>query len=280
MALSPYTEILSYAKQHKFTVPAFNSYNMESVQAMVSAAKKMDTPLIVQTYHAHMDYAGPEYIKAICDVAAGDGKIAVALGLDHGKSYEQAIRCINAGYTGVMIDLASEDYDFNVAETKKVVAAAKAKGVSVEAEIGKIFDANCPPEEIATGYTDPEVARRFVEETKVDCLAVSIGTAHGFYTHKPRINFDLLEELIRVVPCPIVVHGGSYTPDEDVLRMVKMGMAKLNVGGEFFAAFKKTVNTLLNENIDRELVDVLAEARKAVEEVAIGKIKLLTAYRV
>ena len=280
MTLSPYSEILSYAKKHHFTVPAFNSYNMESVQATVSAARKMDTPLILQTYHAHMEYAGPEYIKAICDVAARDGKIAVALGLDHGKSYQQAERCIDAGYTGVMIDLASENYDVNVAETKKVAAIARARGVSVEAEIGTIFDGACRPEEIATGYTDPEVARRFVEETGVDCLAVSIGTAHGFYAHKPKINFDLLEELIRVVPCPIVVHGGSYTPDEDVLRMVKMGIGKLNVGGEFFEAFKKTVNAMLNENIDRELTEVLAEGRKAVEEVAVAKIKLLTAYRV
>ncbi len=87
MTLSPYREILSYAKKHHFTVPAFNSYNMESVQATVSAARKMDTPLIIQTYHAHMEYAGPEYIKAICDVAARDGKIAVALGLDHGKPF-------------------------------------------------------------------------------------------------------------------------------------------------------------------------------------------------
>ncbi|MCC8180743.1 MAG: class II fructose-bisphosphate aldolase [Planctomycetes bacterium] len=279
MALSPYTEILSYAQQHHFTVGAFNSFNMESVQAVVSAASKMNTPLIVQTYRAHMAYAGADFMQAICDVASRHAGDKIALGLDHGQSMEQAMESINAHYSGVMIDLASEDLDFNIAETKKVVAAARPKGISVEAEIGKIFDANCPPEEIATGYTDPEVARKFVEETKVDCLAVSIGTAHGFYTHQPKVNFDLLEELIRTVPCPIVVHGGSYTPDEDVLRMVKMGIAKLNVGGEFYAAYKKVILEMLQQDVDQEVVDVMAAGRSAIEAVALKKLELLTAYR-
>ncbi len=280
MALVPYTEILNYAKKHHFAVGAFNSYNLESLQALVAAADKRDVPLIVQTYHAHMNYAGADYMQAICEVASRHAKVKIALGLDHGKSYEQAVHCIEAGYSGVMIDLSSEDYDVNVAETRKVVAVAHARGVSVEAEIGKIFDADQPPEEIATGYTDPEVARRFVEETKVDCLAVSIGTAHGFYTHSPCVNFDLLEELLNVVPCPIVVHGGSYTPDEDVLRMVKMGIAKLNVGSEFFAIFKKTIFDILNVDMNREIVEVMAAARTAVEELALQKIDLLTAYRI
>lgn len=279
MALSRYNEMLQYAKEHKFAVGAFNSYNMESLQALVSAANKKDVPLIVQTYHAHMSYAGPEFMQAICEVATRQSKVQIALGLDHGKSFDQVVRCIDTGYSGVMIDLASEDYDFNVAETKKVVRLAHSKGVSVEAEIGRILDACLPPEEIASGYTDPDVARRFVEETKVDCLAVSIGTAHGFYAYTPRINFDLLEELLHVVPCPIVVHGGSYTPDEDVLRMVRMGIAKLNVGGEFFSAYKQAIFDMLKADFNREVIEVMTAARDAVEAVALRKLDLLTAYR-
>ncbi len=280
MPLARYNEMLKYAKEHRFTVGAFNSYNLESLQGLVAAAAKKQVPLIVQTYHAHMEYAGPDFMQAICEVASRHTDVAIALGLDHGKSFQQAVRCIDAKYSGVMIDLASEDLDYNISETKKVVALAHTKGVSVEAEIGKIMDAHLTPEEIATGYTDPDTARRFVEETRVDCLAVSIGTAHGFYAHAPRINFDLLEELIRVVPCPIVVHGGSYTPDADVLRMVKMGIAKLNVGGEFFAAYKKTIFEMLQENMNVEVIDVMAAARSAVEAVATRKLELLTAYRV
>lgn len=280
MALTPYKEILDYAKQHHITIGAFNSYNMESLQALVAAADKKNVPLIVQTYHAHMEYAGAAYMQAIAEVASEKAHVQVALGLDHGKTFEQAKRCIDVGYSGVMIDLASEDYDYNVAETKKVVALARSKGVSVEAELGQIMDADRTPEEIATGYTDPDVARRFAEETGIDCLAVSIGTAHGFYTHKPKVNFDLLEELLRVVPCPIVVHGGSYTPDEDVLRMVKMGIAKLNVGGEFFAAYKQALLRVISEDPNCEVIDAMQAARDAVQGVAEKKIDLLTAYRI
>ncbi|MDR1612845.1 MAG: class II fructose-bisphosphate aldolase [Planctomycetota bacterium] len=280
MALSSYSELLGYARERKFTVGAFNSFNMESLQAVVSAADRTGSPLIVQTYHAHMDFAGADYMRALCETASRHAKVKVALGLDHGKTYEQAVRCIEAGYSGVMIDLSSEDYAVNVAETKRVAEAAHARGVSVEAEIGKIFDADATPEEIATGYTDPDLARRFVEETRVDCLAVSIGTAHGFYTHAPKVNFDLLEEILRVVPCPIVVHGGSYTPDADVLRMVKMGVAKFNVGGEFFAAYKKTILGLLTGDFNREATEVMAAARAAIEKVALAKLKLLNAYRI
>ena len=280
MALTPYTEILSYAKKHKFTVGAFNSFNMESLQALVSAADKKKTPVILQTYHKHMNFAGADFMQAISDVASRHSEIQIGLGLDHGQTYAQAIRCIDAGYSGVMIDLSSENYDLNVKETKRVVEAAHLRGVSVEAEIGKIFEANATPEVIATGYTDPDMARHFVEETKVDCLAVSVGTAHGFYTYVPKVNFELIGEILGAVPCPIVVHGGSYTPDEEVLRMVKMGVAKLNIGTEFFDVYKKTLVDILSNDPGREVSEVMTVARTAIEEVALRKLDLLTAYSV
>lgn len=280
MALTAYTELLNYAMEHKFTVGAFNSLNMETLQAIVSAADKKDSPLIVQTYHKHIDYAGADYMAALCNVAAKNAKVKIAMGLDHGRSYEQAKKCIDAGFSGVMIDLASEDYDYNVSETKKVVALAHSKGVSVEAELGKISDADKTIEEIAEGYTDPEVARRFVKDTGIDCLAVSIGTAHGLYKFTPKINFDLLKELVDTVSCPIVVHGGSNTPDEDIVKMVSMGIAKLNVGTDFFVAYNEAMYKVLSENGPKcDIVDVMSAARDAVEKVAMHKIDLLTTYR-
>ncbi len=279
MVLTSYVEILKYAREHHFTVGAFNSYNLESLQALVSAANKRSVPLIVQTYYSHMLSAGADFMQAIADVASQKIDVKIALGLDHGKSFAQARQCIEAGYSGVMIDLASEDYDYNVSETKKVVALAHKHGVSVEAELGEIFDANLSLKEIATGYTDHKIAYRFVRETGIDCLAVSIGTAHGYYTHKPEINFDLLQELLKTIPCPIVVHGGSYTPDEDVLRMVRMGISKMNVGTEFFAAYKKSLSENLQHNYDKDVAEMMRDAREAVEAVAIKKIDLLTAYR-
>ncbi|MDR1966162.1 MAG: class II fructose-bisphosphate aldolase family protein [Synergistaceae bacterium] len=281
MALYPYTELLRYAIEHKFTVGAFNSLNMETLQAIVGAAEKKNVPLIVQTYHAHMEYAGPGYMSAICEVAARNSSVKIALGLDHGRTYEQAKRCIDSGYSGVMIDLSSEDYGYNVAETRKVVELAHSKGVSVEAELGKILDADQPLSAIASNYTDPDVARKFVKETGIDCLAVSIGTAHGFYKHKPVINLDLLKELVDTVPCPIVVHGGSNTPDEDILSIVRTGVAKLNVGTDFFAAYTQALHDFMQEHGTKcDIMKLMEAARSAVEKIACDKIDLLTKFMV
>lgn len=279
MGLVNYREILQYAKEHKITVGAFNSLNMETVQAVVAAADKKNTPLIVQTYHAHVDYAGPDYIRQIAEVASKHANVKIALGLDHGRSYEQAKRCIDSGYSGVMIDLASEDYDKNVSETKRVVELAHQRGVSVEAELGTIVTADKTPEVIAEGYTDPEMARKFAKDTGIDCLAVSIGTAHGVYKYAPKIQFDLLKELVDTVECPIVVHGGSGTPDEDVEKMVKMGIAKLNVGTEFFNAYLDAIQKELKE-ADCDIVEAMEAARIAVQRTAESKLDILTRFRI
>lgn len=279
MALSNYVEVLDYAKKHNITVGAFNAFNMESLQAVVDAADEKDSPLIVQTYHTHMKSAGADYMRAIAYVASNYAKVKIAMGLDHGQSIDQASLCVNAGYSGVMIDLSSEDYEFNVEETKKVVALAHAKGVSVEAELGKIMDATCTVEEIARGVTDPEMARKFAADTKIDCLAVSIGTAHGLYKYTPQINFDLLETLVKTVPCPIVVHGGSGVPDEDILKMVKLGVAKLNVGTDFFTAYNKTLLEALNVKPTIDSAELMAMARDAIKKVALHKLDILTAFR-
>ena len=279
--ISNYSDILAFAKEHKVTIGAFNTFNMEMMQAVVSAADQKQVPLIAQTYHAHADYAGVDFMRAIYGVAAEHASVYIALGLDHGKSFAQAETCVKAGYTGVMIDLASEDYDKNVAETKRVVELAHAKGVSVEAELGVIADADRSLEEIAAGYTDPEVARRFAKDTGVDCLAVSVGTAHGTYAHTPKINFDLLRELVDTVCCPIVVHGGSGTPDGDVEEMVRLGIAKLNVGTDFFDAYKKAMFDVMTEKgLGCDVIEVMAAARAAVEKVALHKLDILGRFRV
>lgn len=282
MALVNYKELLAYAKEHKITIGAFNSLNMEMIQAVSQAAENKNAPLIIQTYRTHVDYAGADYMQAIVNVAARNVNVKLALGLDHGSSYEQAKLCIDNNYSGVMIDLASEDYEINVRETKRVVALAHEKGISVEAELGTISNADCTPEEIASGYTDPIIARKFVEDTKIDCLAVSIGTAHGCYKYEPKINFELLQELLDTVACPIVVHGGSGTPDSEVEKMVRMGIAKLNIGTDFFNAYNQAIYEVYQENggAQCDIAEVMNAARNAVKTVAEHKLDVLTRFRV
>ena len=280
MSLVPYVNLLKFAKEHKITIPAMNTFNMESAQAVVEAADEMNTPIIVQVFHKDLLVEGAEYAVAIVAAAAKKAKVMVALGLDHGSSVEQALHCVDCGFSGVMIDLASQDYEFNVCETRRVVEYAHARGVSVEAELGTIKSGMDSLAEIAAGYTDPEVARKFVKDTGVDCLAVSIGTAHGMYKHTPEINFDLLQELIKTVSCPIVVHGGSGIPDGDVAKMVSMGMAKFNIGTDLYNAYREVIKELLNKE-DKIRPSVLVErGRESIKKVALHKIEVLTRYRV
>ena len=280
MSLLPYVDLLKYAKEHKITLPAMNIFNMESSQAVVRAADMKDCPIIVQVVHRDIVLAGICYAAAIVGIAAEEAKVKVALGLDHGSSYEEVKMCVDCGFTGVMIDLSCQDYDTNVRETRKVVGYAHERGVSVEAELGTIQNGMASLEEIEAGYTDPKTARAFVKDTGIDCLAVSIGTAHGMYKHKPRINFDLLKELLETIPCAIVIHGGSGTPDEDVEKMVKMGVSKLNIGTDLFNAYREAIINILREEVNPPPSKMMDAARANMIKVALHKIDILTRFRV
>jgi ketose-bisphosphate aldolase len=278
MRIKPFTEMLALAKQKHCTVGAFNVVNMETLQAVARAANVAGSPVIIQVYHGDLQFGGPSYFVALAEAAAAEVSVPVCLSLDHGQQYEQAIECIEAGFSGVMIDLSTEDFDRNVASTKKVVEVAHAKGVSVEAELGKIFDADSSLDKIAAGMTDPVMAREFVKQTGIDALAVSVGTAHGIYAEKPKINFKLLEELITTIPAPVVVHGGSDTPDQDVLEIVRLGTAKLNIGTDLMKAFNQgLIETLHNVSVPPRTA--LTAARSRVEEVVRYKLSLLNHYR-
>ncbi len=282
--LTSYGHILPYAAKHKITIGAMNSYNLESVQAVVKAADDLNTPIIIQQHHFDFEYVSPRVFAQMTQAIVKEAKIDAAIALDHGNTIDNAILCIDSGFSAVMIDLSSEDYDKNVEQTKIVVEYAHARGVSVEAELGTIALGTDSPDKIAAGYTDPSVAQSFVNDTGVDCLAVSVGTAHGHYAQKPVINYPLLEELINIVPCPIVVHGGSGTPDEDILKIVRLGVAKLNIGTDLFQAFCDGTDSVM-KGYDGNMSFMLcqkagAAAREAVYKAAKHKIELLTAYRV
>ncbi len=274
-----FNEMLADAKKHHYTVGAFNVLNMETMRAVITACEQAHVPVIAQVYHAHLEYATAQVFSAMGRAMAEQATIPVCISLDHGQNFEQAKKCIDNGFTGVMIDLATSDYDKNVEQTIKVVELAHSKNVSVEAELGKIFDANLPVAVRNSGMTDPDVAARFVRDTGVDALAVSIGTAHGFYSSKPQIDFDRLKEIIDKVPCPIVVHGGSNTPDEDVKKMVRMGICKLNVGTDLMAAFEFGMKNAMKD----EFVDIQKVLQAGIDnevKTVLQKINLLTHVRV
>lgn len=279
MHIVPFAEMLREAREKHYAVPALNVVNMESIQAITEAAELEGSPLIIQLYHADLDFAGADYMIANADLAASHCTVPISVSLDHGRSFAQAKRCIDAGFTGVMIDLSREDLEENVCATREVVAYAHARGISVEAELGQIFDASAPVEVRNSGLTDPEVARTFVERTGVDALAVSVGTAHGLYSSAPVIDFELVERIVRMLPCPVVVHGGSNTPDDDLRRIVQLGVAKINVGTDLNNAFNIGVKQALEEQgVTGFMRDILGAGRTALREAARNKIRLFRSH--
>jgi len=279
MKLVPFKEMLLQAQAGGYAVPALNVSNMETVQAITKAAQLEHSPLIVQLYHEDLEYAGVDFMTAMTITAAAPCTVPISLSLDHGKSFEQAKKCVDAGFTGVMIDLSSDDFKENIRATIEVVKYAHLRGVSVEAELGKIFDAQAPQEVRNSGMTDPDMAEEFVKKTSVDALAVSIGTAHGIYSSKPVIDFKLIEKIVKQIGVPTVVHGGSNTPDEDIVEIVRLGVAKINIGTDLVIAFNKGLISAFDEfGPTIQLRDAMGLARKRVVEVAQHKIKLFRTF--
>lgn len=219
-------QMLDRAKAEKYAVAAPNTFNVETVEAAFQAASELKSPVII-------DCAGVHGIELIAELTRFYDKrypeVPVALNLDHGSTYEEAIRAIKAGFTSVMADRSTLPYEDNVAQVKEIVRAAHAVGVSVEAELGHVGMGFEYDKTRDGGLTDPDEAVRFVKETDIDCLAVAVGTSHGSYKGEPRIEFDRLAVMHRRIDIPLVLHGGSGTGDDNLRRAVETGIQKVNL---------------------------------------------------
>jgi fructose-bisphosphate aldolase class II len=275
MRLVSIVEMLKEARIKGYAVGAFNILNLEMLQAIVTAAESRQAPVILQVWHGDLDLIGGVYAGAAAKAAASVSSVPIALQLDHGQNIEQVRSCIGWGFSSVMIDLSSESFRDNLEHTKEVVREAHAANVSVEAELGKIYSGDNPVETQKSTLTEPERAAEFVEETDIDALAVSIGTAHGQYVYGPMIDYDLLERLIGAVQVPIVIHGGSFIKDEAIIRLIRLGVSKINVGTELFMTYVDGVRAAFEKN-DVTAREIVRKARLSVEEVLLKKLELFT----
>lgn len=277
MALVPISELLKKAEEGGYAVGAFNCNNMEIVQAIIAAAEAERAPVIMQASQGAIKYAGIDYIVAMAKTAAEKATVPVALHLDHGTSFEQVMQCIRYGFSSVMIDGSKLPLEENIALTNRVVAVARAVGVSVEAELGRIVgtEDEISVTEREAFMTDPEEARYFVEKTGVDALAVAIGTAHGRYKGEPKLDFDRLEKIRSLVKIPIVLHGSSGVPDDQIRRAIELGVRKINIDTNIREAFVEKMREVLaadpNEIDPRK---ILGPAREAATEIIREKIRL------
>lgn len=268
-------KMLTDAQKGGYAVGAFNAENMEMVKAIIKAAEELKAPVMIQTTPSTVKYGTLETYAAIVSAEAKKASVPVCLHLDHGNSFELAVQAIKAGYTSVMIDGSHEDFEGNIAVSKKVADVAKAVNIPVEAELGKVGGKEDDLEAEADTNTDPQQAKEFVERTGVDSLAVAIGTAHGFYVGTPVLDKERLTEIRQVVDIPLVLHGASGLSDEDVRDCVKRGICKVNFATELRAAYTAAGKKLLEEKpetIDPKALGKVGMA--ALTELVKGRMKV------
>ena len=271
-------DLLLDARENHYAVGAFNVENMEMMQAVLAAAEAEHSPVILQTTPSTLKYADTTVFSAMARAMAEKAAVPVAMHLDHGSSVELCRQAVRDGYTSVMIDGSKLPLEENIALTRRVVEMAKSQWaeMNVEAELGRLGgkEDNVVVKEGEDIYTDPEEASRFVAETGVDSLAVAIGTAHGFYKGKPKLDFERLAQLRDAVPVPLVLHGSSGVPDEDVARAISLGVCKVNFATELRAAYTAAVRACLDG--DASVYDPKKfgnPAREAVKELVIHRIR-------
>jgi len=277
MPLVTVKELLAAAEKENYAVGAFNCNNMEIIQAIVGAAEEEQAPVIIQASQGAIKYAGLEYIVAMTKLAAEKSMVPIALHLDHGTDFDQVMKCIRYGFTSVMFDGSKLPTEENIAITNKVLEVARAVGVSVEAELGKIggTEDNVTVTEREASLTAPEDAVEFVRRAPVDALAVAIGTAHGQYKGKPELDFERLEKIDSMVDTPLVLHGSSGVPEDDIRKAVERGIRKVNIDTNIREAFvtgvKEEISSNPNEIDPRK---ILGPAKERMKMVVREKIRL------
>lgn len=304
MPLVTTTEMFKKAYEGGYAIGAFNVNNMEIVQGITRAAKKLEAPVILQCSAGARKYASHNYLVAMVKAAAEETGLPIALHLDHGPDFETCKDCIDGGFTSVMIDGSSLPYEENIAVTKKVVEYAHAHGVVVEGELGTLagVEDDVKVDAENASYTRPEEVYDFATRTGVDSLAIAIGTSHGAYKfkpgQKPQLRFDILEEVGKQLPnFPIVLHGassvnqehikminqyGGEMPDaigipEDMLReAASMAVCKINVDSDIRIAMTAAIRKHFCENPSHfDPRQYLKPARDLIEEVVAHKIDVV-----
>ena len=274
-------EIFQKAKENKYAIGAFNVSNLEQLKAIIQAAKKLQSPVIVSTSQGESKFIGKKQIRALIDSYKKD--LPIFLHLDHGKSFEIVQEAIEAGYDSVHFDGSELDFEENVAVTKKIVDLAKEKGIkNVEGELTHMLGQSSIEEAIEIkeeDLTDPDQALEFVEKTGVNSLAVAIGSIHGIFKsgQNPHLFLDRLKQIENKIgdKAFLVLHGSSGTPEEDIKKAIELGIVKVNVNTELRLAYTNTLKKTLKDNPDQTTpYKIMPSVVEAVQKVVEEKIKL------
>lgn len=260
-------QILHTARELGFAVPAFNFSDIWELLAIANAAEELDAPVFAATNMQSFTEQTPEICGAMSQ-ALRSRSVPVICHLDHSNNADLCKKAIDVGYQSVMIDFSRSSLDDNIAKTREVAAYAHPFGAMVEAELGQILGKNEEGTYDGGAFlADPVACKRLADETNVDSLAIGIGTAHGFYTSEPRIHFDIIEKVRAMTDVPLVMHGCSGVPYEDVQKAIKLGMCKVNVGTQLHYTYVTSLEQRLAANLPAKNYNVFDSFVPACEEI-------------
>ncbi len=276
-------QILELAEQDKTAIGMFNATGFDSLQAVVKAAEELNKPVIIAHAEVHNVYNDISMVGPAMLAVAKEAKVPVCVHLDHGTSLEMVYRALRIGFTSVMIDVSALPYAENERITKEVTEIAHAMNVSVEAELGRLATGEAGSKESGTilkaedFYTDPNEAKIFCEKTGVDALAIAFGTAHGFYTAQPKLDFDVVKNVAKATGLPLVMHGGSGVSDEGFRQAIANGIRKINYYSYMSKAGYMAAKATIESGNTNYLHDVEFAAMEAMKEDVKKAIQIFSA---
>ena len=269
-------EIIGMAEAGNYCIPAFNVYNIETTMGVIKAAQELRAPVIMQVYPRLINEEVGYYLAPVVIAAARKASVPVCFHLDHGSSESEVMKALYWRATGIMLDGSTHSFEENIALTRHIVETCSAVGVGVEGELGHVGSVN---DDTMEEYTDPQEAAEFVQRTGVTCLAVLIGNAHGHYKKEPKMDIERVKAIREATGgLPLVLHGGSGIPDDQVKAAVKAGIRKMNIGTDVCCAFAQGTKETL-EDPERSLaVDLfMKHPIETVRNLAAEKIRLVGA---
>lgn len=273
--------VLIPAKQNKYAVGLFNAVNMELARGIIAAAEKTQSPVIMGTAEVLFPYGPLEEVSYYLIPMAKKAKVPVVVHLDHGLKKETCLKALELGFTSIMYDCSTDDYDTNVKKVKEMAEIAHSYGATIEGELGHVGDNEGSAEgdshlaDPSKFFTDPKLAKDYVEKTKVDALAIAVGNAHGAYKLPPKLDFERIRTIANTVDVPLVLHGGSGLTDNDFKQAIKEGISKVNIFTDInIAAVKAEFSKFTDMN--KGIIDLIPAAVEAVKLETISKMELFS----
>lgn len=274
MALVNMNQMLREAKKRRYAVGNFDVFNIEMFKGVIKAAEETRSPVIIAYGEAFMDYISIEAFTPLMRNVAERASVPVAIHLDHAIAYETIVKAVHAGFTSVMVDASDKPIAENIAMTRKVIELCRMFDVSVESEIGHVSGLTSVFENDDYMYTSVEEAKMFVKQTRVDTLAIAIGTVHGVYKEEPKLNFKRIKEIGEAIDVPLVLHGASGLSGDDIRRTIDSGISKINIHTDLTLRAMDAVRKSVG-NADVSLMALCEEITEATRLEALAKMNQL-----